>query len=66
VIEQRWYRVRVIRDGRVIDWRDAPTPHADAYATVFRLLYPKDLVRADPISRHEDAYPRDRPYDPRD
>ncbi|WP_405056930.1 hypothetical protein OG474_29855 [Kribbella sp. NBC_01505] len=58
--------MKVMRAGRTVDWRDAPTDHANAYAVVLRLLYPYDQIRAVEISRHEAAYPRDRPYDPRD
>lgn len=66
VIGRTWYRVMVVRGDRVIDWRDAPAELAEAYARVLGLLYPADKIRTREISRHEAAYPRDRPYDPRD
>ncbi|TDD61051.1 hypothetical protein E1263_08655 [Kribbella antibiotica] len=58
--------MKVMRGSRMVDWRDAPTDHANAYAVAFGLLYPHDLIRAEEISRHEAAYPRNRPYDPHD
>lgn len=61
-----WWRVMVIRDGRIIESRVARAPLAEAYAKVFALRFPADKVRAEPISEHEAAYPPERPYDPRD
>lgn len=66
VTERKWWRVLVVRDDRIIDWRIAPTELAEAYAKVLGLLYPADKIRAREISAHEAAYSRDRPYDPRD
>lgn len=64
--ETEWWRVIVIRDGRIIESRIARAPLAEAYAKVFALRFPTDSIRAKPISEHEAAYPRERPYDPRD
>lgn len=66
VTEPEWWRVMVIRDGKVIVSRIARAPLAEAYARVFTLRFPADLIRAKAISASEAAYPPERPYDPRD
>jgi hypothetical protein len=64
--QSEWWRVMVIRDDRLIESRVARAPLAEAYAKVFALRFPADRIQAEPISEHEAAYPRERPYDPRD
>ncbi len=66
MVEQTWFRVMVVRNNFIIDWRAGPAPLAEAYANVLRILYPADDIRAKRISKHEAAYPPNRPYDPRD
>jgi hypothetical protein len=63
--DKRWLVV-VIRDGRVINARVAPTALAEAYADVFRRRYPNHQIRAREATENEIAYPPEEPYDPRD
>ncbi|WP_405057015.1 hypothetical protein OG474_30290 [Kribbella sp. NBC_01505] len=55
--DPEWWRVMVIREGKIIDSRIARAPLAEAYARVFALRFPADLIRAKPISASEAAYP---------
>jgi len=63
------WRVQLWLGNDLIEEHVAPTPLAEQYANVIRLRIrglPDRHLRCEPVGEYEAAYPRDRPYDPRD